>query len=466
MKTIRIFSALVILLTCGMLAAEEKPVVTLIPFSGEKVEAEEQHSFDDYFQDALFQTGAMQLVEREKLNKVLAEQALGQTGITDRQAVKVGKVLGAQKVVLGSLRKVGNEYVISAKIVRADSAAIEATATATASGSKNFKEAAQKLATDLTGQVAGKVEQSDEKINRKVLVLDFVNQNKMEAADYLSASIAEAMIDPLDKTGNFQTLNRDGGQETAKKLKIEKEKFFSEANATEIGKNGGAEVVVIGNFVAIGNKIQIQAKAVDVLTGRVKVSKSVNGKLDATIFDTIAQLCESMAAKMKSELPPISKREVIHLAGDRATYGGVLWRTAILPGWGHIYADQKRGYLYLGLFAGSAGAFTWSHFNFTAAQTDYQSAKTDFDGKYSAANQAMDLRAYLSYAFLGVVALIWTDAIIFGRGAVAPPTMAMLQDSSFTALGASGLTPQFGSYRRIEGGRSEEYTYVRFGYAF
>lgn len=440
-----------------------KPIVTAIPLSGVKVSNEDLSSFNTFFQDELFQTGALTMVERGKLDKVLSEQELTQTGITDQQAQNVGKVVGAEKIVLGEMRRVGKKYQITVRSVHADTAVIVANATTSVESPMEFQKAARELAQQIAGQLTGSIERSDEKVNRKVLVLDFVNQNKMESADYLSGSIAEAMIDPLDKTGNFQTLNRDGGSQAAATLKIEKEKFYNEANATEIGKAGGAEVVVIGNFVAIGNKIQIQAKAVDVLSGRVKVSKSVNGKLDATIFDTITQLCDSMAQKMKSELPPISKREVIHLAGDRASYGGMLWRTAVLPGWGHIYGDQKRGFVYLALWLGSAGAFAWSHLNYTTAQNDYLTTKSDFDAKFSAYSSAMDLRAYMSYAFLGVTALVWADALLFGRNVGAPPSIA---SHPFGSVPGPDAGFGIGSIRRFDQGKVEEYTFVRFGYAF
>jgi hypothetical protein len=45
-------------------------------------------------------------------------------------------------------------------------------------------------------------------IPRKVLVLDFVNQAKDTKSDYLSVSVAEALLDPLKKTGKFYLLPR------------------------------------------------------------------------------------------------------------------------------------------------------------------------------------------------------------------------------------------------------------------
>jgi|GEM_PF-6824512 len=461
MSRIYIFSALFILIASAPVLAA-KPVVTSLPLAGEKVNGEEIRSFDNYFQDALFQTGAVRMIERKRLNKVLADQALKDSGITEEQAQKVAKALAVEVYISGDMRKIDDKFQITVRGVTADDAKVVATASASAVAPSDFKEAAGDLARQLTTQLAGKVERSEENINRKVLVLDFVNQNKTENAEYLSGSIAEAMIDPLDKTGNFQTLNRDNGQQTAATLKIEKEKFFNEANATEIGKAGGAEVVVIGNFIAIGDKIQIQAKAVDVLTGRVKVSKSVNGKLDASIFDTITQLSGGMAQKMKSALPPISKREVITLTGDGPSYGGMLWRTAVLPGWGHIYADKKRGYIYLALWAGSLGTFVWSHLNYTSSQSAYTSAKTDFDSKYNAYSQAMDLRAYLSYGVLGVTALVWADALLFGRGIGSPGVMSRLPGSGE----APGVGIQIQNHLRTDFGSRETYTSLSYGYSF
>ena len=62
----------------------------------------------DMLTTEIAKTGCFVLVEREQLAKVMAEQALGQTGAVDEaSAPKVGKLLGAEFVLIGSVTQFG-----------------------------------------------------------------------------------------------------------------------------------------------------------------------------------------------------------------------------------------------------------------------------------------------------------------------------------------------------------------------
>lgn len=138
-------------------------------------------------------------------------------------------------------------------------------------------------------------------VARKVLVIDFVNQARDKSSEYLSVSIAEALLDPLKKTGKFYLLPRSTGVTAT----------FDETAASVQGKGVNADVVVIGNFVSIGGKVQIQAKAIDMRTGQIAVAKTTNGKLDATVFDLIQKLAESMSTAMAEALPPLPRQVIV-----------------------------------------------------------------------------------------------------------------------------------------------------------
>jgi TolB-like protein len=62
------------------------------------------------------------LIERSQLGSVLDEMALGQTGLVEpAQAVEVGKLSGAQGLVIGSVSEAGDRYLVNARVVSADS---------------------------------------------------------------------------------------------------------------------------------------------------------------------------------------------------------------------------------------------------------------------------------------------------------------------------------------------------------
>jgi curli biogenesis system outer membrane secretion channel CsgG len=81
----------------------------------------------DILATELFKSGAFILVEREKLQQLLKEQALGQTGAVDpATAAKAGQLLGCQAIVTGSISQFGvkefgtNYGVYKQKVQKAD----------------------------------------------------------------------------------------------------------------------------------------------------------------------------------------------------------------------------------------------------------------------------------------------------------------------------------------------------------
>lgn len=73
----------------------------------------------------LYRAGTFRLVERSQLDTVLKEQKLGLSGAIDSEtAIRVGKLLGAQQIVLGSVSKLGKSYQINARLVDAQTGEI------------------------------------------------------------------------------------------------------------------------------------------------------------------------------------------------------------------------------------------------------------------------------------------------------------------------------------------------------
>lgn len=79
----------------------------------------------------LAKTGKFIIVEREKLDKVFAEQRLGQTGAVDEQtAAQTGKLLGLNAVVIGSISNFGmsakgTDYIVGQRKSQTATAAVD-----------------------------------------------------------------------------------------------------------------------------------------------------------------------------------------------------------------------------------------------------------------------------------------------------------------------------------------------------
>ena len=67
-------------------------------------------------------------LEREMMEEVLKEQGFQQSGCsTDECMVQIGRLIGVQKIIGGSISKVGNIYSVSSRIVNVETGEIEKT---------------------------------------------------------------------------------------------------------------------------------------------------------------------------------------------------------------------------------------------------------------------------------------------------------------------------------------------------
>lgn len=92
-------------------------------------------------------TRAFDVVEREQINNILKEQGLYQVGLTDQSsAVKIGKLLSAQKILIGSVSMVGETYVINVRMVDVEKGVADLAAMEKAGSERTLPEAAKRIA--------------------------------------------------------------------------------------------------------------------------------------------------------------------------------------------------------------------------------------------------------------------------------------------------------------------------------
>jgi len=109
---------------------DKKLKMVIIPFSDLECQVSE---FGKYVSEGLIgnlaKTGKYAIVERELLYKILEEQKLGMLGIIDdNSAKKVGKILGVDCVVTGTLSVLESRVKINARVIATDTGLIMSTA--------------------------------------------------------------------------------------------------------------------------------------------------------------------------------------------------------------------------------------------------------------------------------------------------------------------------------------------------
>ncbi len=200
-------------------------------------------------------------------------------------------------------------------------------------------------------------------IKRRVLILDFVNQKKDVASDFLTPTIPDSFVKPLEETGSFDILDPQKGRKLAQDLQISAAKLYEIETAVGLGKKAEADIVLIGNFLTIQGVAQVQAQAIDVQSQRVKVTENIVMQVTSLkLFEGINMLSNKMSMKMKTALPPLPREEIIRYQKTNELHVGVYgFYSAPLQGqFSEIYKGAFGIYGQIGYSAFQSGRFHFS----------------------------------------------------------------------------------------------------------
>ncbi len=97
--------------------AQDKVAVAVLDLEGRGISALEAATLTDRLRSEMVALGAFTVVERGQMEMILSEQGFQQTGCTSAEcAVEVGKMLGVQAMVTGSIGKLGAMYTVDVRM--------------------------------------------------------------------------------------------------------------------------------------------------------------------------------------------------------------------------------------------------------------------------------------------------------------------------------------------------------------
>ena len=120
-------------------------MVAIAPLESHGVGQSEVGAITDNLASRLQQTGKFRVMERSQMNQILGEQSFQQSGTCDGSqcAVEMGKVLGIDHLVVGSIGLVGTTYTFNLRLVDVG------TGEALRSSARNRKGTIDEILTDL-----------------------------------------------------------------------------------------------------------------------------------------------------------------------------------------------------------------------------------------------------------------------------------------------------------------------------
>ena len=97
----------------------EKNFIAILDLSATNISKEEAGMLSDRLRSELFKTGKFEIMEREKMNLILKEQGFQETGFcnTTECSVEIGQLLAVNRIVTGSVGKMGNVYSINLRLI-------------------------------------------------------------------------------------------------------------------------------------------------------------------------------------------------------------------------------------------------------------------------------------------------------------------------------------------------------------
>jgi len=113
----------IFLLTTGTIIGQLP--IAVIDFDGKGISQQESSALTDRLRSELIEGGFFKVVERGMMEDVMKEQGFQQSGCTsDECIVEVGRMIGVDRMIGGSISKVGDLFSVNAKIVSVETGEI------------------------------------------------------------------------------------------------------------------------------------------------------------------------------------------------------------------------------------------------------------------------------------------------------------------------------------------------------
>jgi len=135
--------------------------IALLDLEGNGISKVEARTLSDELRSVLVQSGKYIVVERNNMESILSEQGFQMSGCTSSEcAVEAGKLLGVNKMIAGSVGKLGNLYNITIRMFDVQTGQIEETVSKRHSGSiEQLLDVLKQAGHDLTGDAMNTTEE-------------------------------------------------------------------------------------------------------------------------------------------------------------------------------------------------------------------------------------------------------------------------------------------------------------------
>jgi TolB-like protein len=129
-----------------------KSRIAVLDFKTVGVDKQKSRIISELIRTELINTQQFVVIERSQVDMIMKEHGFTHTGITDnRNAAKIGKLLTAKKICIGTVMKLGESMIITSRVVDVEKGVAEQSAKVTAEDDESLVDEMANLVEELTG---------------------------------------------------------------------------------------------------------------------------------------------------------------------------------------------------------------------------------------------------------------------------------------------------------------------------
>ena len=233
--------------------ANSQNTIAVLDFKSNGISISEASSISEKLRTELFNNSDYRVVERDKLEAILEEKGLKQSGIVSNEnIVNVGSLIGVDRIVVGTINKIGKLYSLSARIVKVETGEILESVSYEHSGNLSYllKTGIRNVAFELLGQEQQEI--------LTLAIIPLKNKGKEEDAFY-AYGISADLISDISSSG----LIRVSSQQDIENL------YTNSLSNDELAEKLNVRYISTGILWKIGELFQISLELYDTKNSKV-----------------------------------------------------------------------------------------------------------------------------------------------------------------------------------------------------
>jgi TolB-like protein len=152
---------------------------------------------------------------------------------------------------------------------------------------------------------------------KRLAIIYFDNSGGEPSMDKLKKGLADMLITDLSNVNMLDIVERDKLEAILKEQKLSNSKDFDPNTAAKVGKLLGAQVILTGGYFEMMGSLRIDARFIDVETGKILKSDGVDGET-TSFFKIQKQLSWKIIKNMDTKITEEEKKELIATENSKA----------------------------------------------------------------------------------------------------------------------------------------------------